>query len=683
MSTLLEVRGLTVEIPVEGGTAQVVRNVDLDIKPGETLGLVGESGSGKSLTSLAILRLIEIPGATVRADRLFFDGQDLMSLSERQMREVRGKDIGTVFQDPLSALNPVLRIDDQIAEAIKTHHRRISRAALDARVLELLRLVGIPDPENRRRAYPGQFSGGMRQRVMTAIAVANHPKLLILDEPTTALDVTIQAQVLRMLENIRDEFGCAALYISHDLGVVAGIADDVAVMYAGRIVETSPAASIFRRQDHHYTRALFEARPSLRHADARLIEIPGRHPAPTAVPEGCSFHPRCPRGATEDSCHTVTPELTQAGPSREVACHFPISGPKEQAGGDDRVPDEPIEIVLDAKSGDAAILSTRDLEKTFSVGRRGKVRAVDKIAIDVFEGRTLALIGESGCGKSTAARVIALYTPPTNGELIYQGIEVKDLKGSEARSYRRDVQMVHQDPASSFDPRQRIGDALREILRANRLYAGREDEKAAELIAAVGLDGNSLFKRPYEFSGGQRQRVSLARALAVQPRILVLDEPVSALDVSVQAQIINLLSDLQSDTELAYVFIAHDLAVARHVANQVAVMYLGRIVEHGPAEEVFTRPIHPYTRALLSAAPSKELDEYTERIELLGEIPSAADPPSGCHFRTRCWLATERCTEEIPQLLPIDSISSHLVACHYSEKSEQERTSGVNALAAT
>ena len=679
MSALLEVRGLTVEIPIEGTRSKVVHDVNLDIKPGETLGLVGESGSGKSLTALSILRLIDIPGATVKVDRLRFDGQDLMALSERKMRDIRGKDMAVVFQDPLSALNPVLRIDDQIAEAIKAHDRRISRAALNRRVLELLRLVGIPDPENRRRAYPGQFSGGMRQRVMTAIAVANHPKLLILDEPTTALDVTIQAQILRMLENIRDEFGCAALYISHDLGVVAGIADKVAVMYAGKIVETSPASSLFRRQDHHYTRALFEARPSLRHRDTRLTEIPGRHPSPAAVPSGCSFHPRCPRGADEDTCRTVVPEHVGASPDRTVACHFPITGEPESAASE-KVAEVPVEIGLGRTADDEAIVSTRDLEKTFAVGKHVKVRAVDKIDLDIFTGQTLALIGESGCGKSTAARVIALYTPPTNGALIYQGSELGNVKASQARAYRRDVQMVHQDPASSFDPRQRIGHALKEIMRANGLYARNRGQKAAELITSVGLDMNSLAKRPYEFSGGQRQRVALARALAVQPRVLVLDEPVSALDVSVQAQIINLLFDLQQDTKLSYVFIAHDLAVARHVANHVAVMYLGRIVEHGPSEEVFTRPVHPYTRALLSAAPSKELDEYTDRIELQGEIPSAADPPSGCHFRTRCWLATARCTDEIPQLLQIDSTSPHRVACHYTEESERERIRGVTVL---
>ena len=679
MSALLEVRGLTIDIPFDGKPTPVVRNVSLDIQPGETLGLVGESGSGKSLTALSILRLVEIPGATVKVDRLVFDGQDLMALPERKMREIRGKDMAVVFQDPLSALNPVLRIDDQIAEAIKTHDRRISRAALDRRVLELLRLVGIPDPENRRRAYPGQFSGGMRQRVMTAIAVANHPKLLILDEPTTALDVTIQAQILRMLENIRDEFGCAALYISHDLGVVAGIADQVAVMYAGKIVETAPASSLFKRQDHHYTRALFEARPSLRHRDTRLTEIPGRHPAPADVPGGCSFHPRCPRGSGEDTCRTLIPEHAAAGPGRTVACHFPIADESGSAAAA-KVAEVPVEIGIGLAADDEAIVSTRDLEKTFQVGKHVKVRAVDKIDLEIFTGKTLALIGESGCGKSTAARVIALYTPPTNGALIYEGSELVDPKADQARAYRRDVQMVHQDPASSFDPRQRIGDALQEIMRANGLYAGNRDGKAAELINAVGLDMNSLFKRPYEFSGGQRQRVALARALAVQPRVLVLDEPVSALDVSVQAQIINLLFDLQQDTSLSYVFIAHDLAVARHVANHVAVMYLGRIVEHGPSEEVFTRPVHPYTRALLSAAPSKELDEYTDRIELQGEIPSAADPPSGCHFRTRCWLATERCTEEIPQLLQIDSDSPHRVACHHSEESERERIEGVAVL---
>ena len=681
MTALLEVRGLTVEIPIEGKLTPVVQNVSLDIEPGETLGLVGESGSGKSLTALSILRLVEIPGASIKVDRMFFDGQDLMALPERRMRDIRGKDMAVVFQDPLSALNPVLRVDDQIAEAIKTHDRRISRAALDQRVLELLRLVGIPDPENRRKAYPGQFSGGMRQRVMTAIAVANHPKLLILDEPTTALDVTIQAQVLRMLENIRDEFGCAALYISHDLGVVAGIADKVAVMYAGKIVETSPASTLFRRQDHHYTRALFEARPSLRHRDERLTEIPGRHPPPAAVPSGCSFHPRCPRGAGEEICRAVIPQHIAAGPDRTVACHFPITGEPESAASE-KVGEVPVEIDLGQAAVEEAIVSTRDLEKTFQVGKHVKVRAVDKIDLDIFEGQTLALIGESGCGKSTAARVIALYTSPTNGALIYQGSELGDVKADQARAYRRDVQMVHQDPASSFDPRQRIGNALEEIMRANGLYAGNRHEKAAELITAVGLDMNSLFKRPYEFSGGQRQRVALARALAVQPSVLVLDEPVSALDVSVQAQIINLLFDLQQDTGLSYVFIAHDLAVARHVANHVAVMYLGRIVEHGPSEEVFTRPVHPYTRALLSAAPSKELDEYTDRIELQGEIPSAADPPSGCHFRTRCWLATERCTDEIPLLLEIDGTSRHRVACHYSEESERERVTGAVALSA-
>ncbi|WP_316959479.1 ABC transporter ATP-binding protein [Streptomyces sp. TRM68367] len=666
---LLEVRGLRTEFATGAGTVRAVNDVGLTVRRGQVLGVVGESGSGKSVTARSILRMVPEPGRIVGGE-ILFAGRDLLGLPEPDMRAVRGSEIAMVFQDPQSALNPVLTVGYQIAEALIVHGT--DRQTARRRAAELLDQVGIPDAERRLDDYPHQFSGGMRQRVVIAIALAGSPSLLIADEPTTALDVTIQAQILRLLGRLRDELGIAVLMITHDMGVVAEMCDDVVVMYGGRVVEQGPVEVIFARQEHPYTADLLQAMPRMDgNGRNRLPAIPGAPPDPAALPSGCAFHPRC--RLAEDGCRTTVPELLpRAAEGQSSACW--VTGRGAAIPPLDRVPAD-VRDQLD--TGGAPPLSVENLRVNVASGGRSPfgrpdpVYAVDGVSLSVAGGETLGLVGESGCGKSTLARTIVGINRPTEG-LVRVGPEGVDaFTGAGARELRSTVQYVFQDPYASLNPRRTVRQSLDEALEMRGMPRGERATAASELMRRVGLNEGHLDRYPHAFSGGQRQRIGIARALAVEPKVLICDEPVSALDVSIQAQIINLLESLRDDLGLGYLFIAHDLSVVRHLSDRVAVMYLGRIVETGPVEAVYSSPQHPYTVALMSSSPVPETaSRDRERIVLTGDLPSPKNPPSGCRFRTRCPIgplahtARSVCVEEEPVLA--ETPTGQLAACHFA-----------------
>ena len=668
---ILQIRGLTVDFPSESGTVRAVRDLDLDIRAGEVLGLVGESGSGKSVTSLSMIGLL--PATAQVSGRVLYDGKNLLELTDDEMAAYRGSDIAMVFQDPLSALNPVRTIGHQIAEAIHIH-KDVSEEVALARAIELLDLVGIPRPKERANSYPHEFSGGMRQRVMIALAIANEPKVLLADEPTTALDVTVQAQILEVLKRARDVTGAAIVLVTHDLGVVAGLADRVAIMYAGKIVEVGGVDEVYARPAMPYTIGLLRSIPRIdATSDARLASISGAPPSPVSLPPGCAFAPRCP--AAVDSCQTSVPVLTDRGGARLTACHRHDEIAGLQASGN-LFTEGPAHVAT-RESSDARVLDVRGLKKTFplmrgSLLRRriGSVHAVDGVDLTLLKGRSLALVGESGCGKTTTLLEVMNMVAPEDGTIALFGTDVGGLSKSDRRSLRKDVQIVFQDPFASLDPRLPVGDAIAEPMKAFGVPRTEQDSRVTELLQLVGLNPDHANRYPAEFSGGQRQRVAIARALAMNPRLVVLDEPVSALDVSVRAGVLNLLAELQEKLSLSYLFVSHDLAVVQHVADDIAVMYLGTIVESGPVSEVFARPQHPYTQALLSAVPIPDpvIEKKRVRIVLEGELPSPANPPSGCRFHNRCQVRSSlspelaaRCASERPTLDPRNLGS---VACH-------------------
>ncbi len=668
---LLEVSDLGVVIPTESGTVEAVRGISFGIAPGETIGVVGESGSGKTMLALAILGLLPRAARVTGSVRL--RGKELLTGSEADWQSIRGGRVAMVFQDPMTALNPMYTVGWQVAECIRLH-RKVPRTRAWRQAVDLLALVGLPEPSQLARRFPHELSGGMRQRVVIATAIANEPELLIADEPTTALDVTVQAQILDTLRSIRSETGAAMILISHDLGVVAGVADRVMVMYAGKAAEIGLVDDVFARPRMPYTAGLLASLPALDTRRDRLPSIPGTPPSGIGYGAGCAFAPRCPIAA--EAC-AQQPPLAAVGARHLAACHFARpdtdgvdtgngAGLPTLAWADLR----PAEALPAAEDGTDVVMAVRDLTKNFRV--RGAqfrsvavVQAVSGVSLDLRAGRCLALVGESGCGKSTLARLLMRLDEPTSGSITLNGRELTGLDDNRLRPVRRQIQMVFQDPYSSLNPRLSVGEIVGEPLIVHKV-ADRAARVRA-LLTSVGLDPAAGVRFPGEFSGGQRQRIGIARALALEPQTIVLDEPVSALDVSIQASILNLLRDLQRTRNMAYLFIAHDLAVVRQVADDVAVMYLGVIVEQGPADLIYQRPAHPYTTALLSAVPVPDppRERGRQRILLKGEVPSAANPPSGCRFRTRCWKADQRCAQETPPLHTIDA--GHQVACHYPE----------------
>jgi peptide/nickel transport system ATP-binding protein len=688
MADLLTLSDLRTQFATERGQVKAVDGVDLTIREGETVGLVGESGSGKSVTALSAMGLVDDPGkivggeVTLRAPDLaegfreqyrnpqFVDGDtiDLTAAPEEALRAVRGGAMSMIFQDPMTSLNPALTVGEQVEESLRLHQyggrkkdtwlngvrellpkiggKEIDEEVLD-RVVDVLSEVGIPEPTSRVDEYPHEFSGGMRQRVLIAIALACRPQLLVADEPTTALDVTIQAQILELINELQDELGMSVLMITHDLGVVAETCDRVAVMYAGEIVEEGPVEEIFQNPSHPYTYTLLESIPT--EDKERLTPIKGNVPDLIDMPDGCHFAARCP-WATEECTQGEIPYL-QHGPDEvdhRSKCIL------EDFDTDEYGSDEAL-ATTDHDIG-GPLLEAEGVKKHFSradglldewLGMDGaSVKAVDGVDFTVYEGETLGLVGESGCGKSTTGRTLLKLLEPTDGRVVFAGEDLTDLDGSAMREKRRDLQMIFQDPMSSLDPRMTVGQIVAEPLKIHDLPAEepadgtsrrqQRKDRVAELMTAVGLEPGQVDRYPHEMSGGQRQRVGIARALAVDPDFIVADEPVSALDVSVQAQILNLMEDLQEEFGLTYLFIAHDLSVVRHICDRIAVMYLGEIVETADTDELFDTPKHPYTRALLSAIPEPDPTVSRDRIILEGDVPSPINPPSGCHFRTRC-----------------------------------------------
>lgn len=684
---VISVRDLTVSFASEAGTVHAVRGMNFDLYPGKTLGIVGESGSGKSVTSMAIMGLLD-KNASVKGS-ITYHGEELLNKSDFEMSEIRGKGIAMVFQDPLSALTPVFSIGDQIKEALVTHNPKMTEQQIHDRSIELMNLVGIPDPEGRLKSFPHEFSGGMRQRVMIAMAIANDPDVIIADEPTTALDVTIQAQVLEVLRKAQRETGAAVIFITHDLGVIAGVADDIVVMYAGRPVEKADVDSIFDHPAMPYTMGLLGAVPrSDRERNSRLVPIPGSPMNLVNMPKGCPFAPRCPLAT--DICHTTEPamEPVPGRPGQFVACHrtqeivskgltfhdvYTVAeAAKSKFAG---IPRDERKMVLDVKH----------MRKTFPLTaggflRRkiGEVKAVDDVTLDVREGETVALVGESGSGKSTTLMEIMEFKQPQDGEIEMFGTKLEHkIPREKRRELRSAVQYVFQDPMSSLDPRLPIYDILAEPMKVQHYSKEQIRERIGELMRLVELNPDQVDRFPTQFSGGQRQRIAIARALSVNPKLVLLDEPVSALDVSIQAGVINLLEDLQNKLGVAYLFVAHNLSVVRHISSRVAVMYLGRIVESGDTEDVFEHPLHPYTQALISAVPvpDPKAERTRQRIVLEGEVPSPTETFEGCPFMGRCPLMPKlsaeqqaRCRGERPALRPYDTSrpSGHQVACHFA-----------------
>ncbi|MFC3963871.1 ABC transporter ATP-binding protein [Nocardia jiangsuensis] len=602
---LLEVRDLRVSFPGEEGRIDAVRGVDYTVSDGEVLAIVGESGSGKSVSSLAVMGLLPDQARVSGSIRL--RGRELLGLGDRELSKLRGSTVSMVFQDPLSALTPVYRVGEQIAEALLAHGK-MGKAAAAKRAVELLDLVGIPEPELRAKAFPHEFSGGMRQRVVIAMAIANDPALIICDEPTTALDVTVQQQILGLLREARDITGAGVVMITHDMGIAATLADRVAVMYAGRIVETASAGELFGVPRMPYTVGLLGSIPRM-DGPARqpLIPIVGAPPAMHALPPGCSFAPRCP--VALDACLAAEPPLAEVAPAHRAACiRTGEIGSGELFGAyraEIAAPPEPVAV---AKPD--VVLRVSGLVKTFPLTsglvfkrKKGEVRAVDGIDLEVREGRTLALVGESGSGKSTTLSQILDLARPQQGRIEILGTDVAALTGERRRELRRAMQIVFQDPTASLDPRLPVFDAIAEPLRIDKRPRAEIARRVPELLAQVGLRPEHAERYPADFSGGQKQRISIARALALAPELLVLDEPVSSLDVSIQAGVLNLLRALQAEHRLSYLFVSHDLSVVRNLAHDIAVMYRGKIVESGPAEQIFADPKHEYTRALIAAVP--------------------------------------------------------------------------------
>jgi peptide/nickel transport system ATP-binding protein len=746
MAPVLDIQDLSTHIKLTSSVVQAVGNVDMYVDAGESLGIVGESGCGKSMTGLSIMGLLP-PGGSIIGGSIKLEGRELVGLKDEELRAIRGNDIAMIFQDPLTSLDPTKTIGYQVGEPVRLH-RGASRAEALDRAVEVLGMVGLPRPKERLGDYPHQLSGGLRQRVMIAMALACEPKLLIADEPTTALDVTIQAQILALLRDLKDRLGMAMLLITHDMGVIAGHADRVNVMYAGRVVETAEANDLFTDMHHPYTQALLASIPQL-DQDARkaLHAIPGLPPDLAHLPQGCRFAARCSRAT--DKCRTDEPSLAGKTLEHRFSCWHPVDGPlalavigeggpdavstglvtsdaesvRQAAAGDQgslvadvpladaplaeagtpqaevpeaaaeseaivvaaglevtadgrlQVTERAIEVaVADVADGSAApLLELHNLVKEFPITsgailqrKVAAVHAVSDVSFSVPAGTTFGLVGESGCGKTTIGKMIVALERPTSGSVSLGGTNVSELRGGELRRKRRDLQLMFQDPHSSLDPRMRVGAVIGEPLAVQHLGSKRaQQERVFELLGEVGLPRNAVERYPHEFSGGQRQRIGLARALTLNPRLIVADEPVSALDVSIRAQVLNLMKRLQASHGLTYVVISHDLAVVKYMAERIGVMYLGKLVELGSADDIYQRAAHPYTAGLIATIPVPQpaVERAKKEVAIRGELPSPVNPPSGCRFRTRCKYAQELCAAEEPQLRSFGT--GHVAACHF------------------
>ena len=680
---IMQVRDLHVSFATEAGVCRAVRGVNFDLWRGRTLGIVGESGSGKSVTALSLIGLLD-DNAKVTGS-IIMNGEELIGKTDEEMSEIRGERIAMVFQDPLSALTPMLTIGDQIAEGLITHHPDMSKQQIHDRCVELLELVGIPQPEERLSSFPHQFSGGMRQRVMIAIAIANNPDVIIADEPTTALDVTIQAQILDVLAKAQKETGAAVVLITHDLGVVAGAADDILVMYAGRPVERASIDDVFQHPSMPYTMGLLGAVPKPHiAASQRLVPIQGNPPSLVDIPKGCPFSPRCPLATPECSLSEPNLEVVDANSGHLASCRrlqeiidknmkytdvFPVPDLLPADWADVPRDQRPVTLEVDHLVKHFPLTGGGMFRRTI-----GQVAAVDDVTFKIRQGETLALVGESGSGKSTTLMEIMNLMKPEDGRIVVLGHDLAELKKkAERKALRKDLQIIFQDPMSSLDPRMPIYDVLAEPLKVHKWSKEKINRRIGELMELVGLNPDYVDRFPAQFSGGQRQRISIARALATDPKVLLLDEPIASLDVSIQAGIINLLEDLQAKLKISYLFVAHDLAVIRHISDRVAVMYLGQVVELGETEDVFTHPRHPYTQALLSAIPVPDpvVERTRQRIILKGDLPSPSEKHPGCRFASRCpvklRLTPEQqkmCETKRPVLTSDDQIATEF-ACHF------------------
>ncbi len=677
---LLQVKNLEVRYRTREGVLTALRDTSFEINQGEIVGVVGESGCGKSTVASAVMRLLP-PNGAISQGQILLNERDLVKLDEEALTKLRGKDLSMIFQDAMTSLNPVFSIEQQMIDAQRAHLSAGMDGAkklLRKRAIEMMDRVGIPDSGHRINEYPHQFSGGMRQRIMIAMALLSNPALLVADEPTSALDVTLEAQILELICKLRDELGTAMLYITHDLGVIAHLCDRVLVMYAGSIVESGDVFQIFDSPCHPYTQALLRSHPSHSLRAPRLRTIRGRVPSLKELPVGCKFAPRCDLAIA--ICHSSEPGIHQIG-ERKVMCHAFGSGwsgddPSGLATAESK--DIALSSAMPAAGSDEVILETKILKTHFSdtiplldqiLGRRGgKVRAVDGVDIVVRRGETLGLVGESGSGKTTLGRTILRLVDPTAGDVVISGRVITELSQKRLQIMRSRMQMIFQDPFSSLSPRMKVSSLLLEPFRIHDVSVDAR-QKVEELLKMVGLSSEQADKYPHELSGGQARRVGFARALALHPEILVADEPTAGLDVSVAAGILNLLKNLREELNLTYIIITHNLNVVSFVADRVAVMYLGKILELAPTEALFTRPKHPYTESLMSAIPipNPYLRKKRERIILSGEIPSARNPPPGCAFHPRCRYAEARCSEQAPELRSLDD-TERLTACHFPER---------------
>ena len=679
MEHLIEVKNLHTEFKQSKGILKAVNGVSYYLDPGEIVAFVGESGSGKSVTQYSGVQLIASPPGRITEGEILFEGQNLLSYgsNSEELRKVRGGKIGIVFQEPMTSLNPVMTIGNQLTESVMLH-LHMTKAQARERAVELLKKVGIPDPESRLNAYPHQFSGGMRQRIVIAMALSCNPKLLIADEATTALDVTTQAQILDLMQDIVKESNTAMVLVTHNLSIVARYAQRVYVMYAGEIVEHGTTEEIFKNPHHPYTIGLMNAVPGLNdQKDRKLIPITGFVTNLVNRKDECAFMNRCPY-ATKECASGATPRL-KAVPGEDdhfAACHRTITKETKVEKIFDVADRTYAAKDYDKMTEEDKILKVEDLKVYFPVYKglmRRKVadvKAVDGITFDIYKGETFGLVGESGCGKSTVARTILRLNDSTGGRITFNGVDITHLDDVKMREHRRNMSMIFQDPYGSLDPRQRAGDIVKEPMKNFRigLSEAEMDKRVDELFALVGLDPAYRERVPHEFSGGQRQRLVIARAISTNPSFIVCDEAISALDVSIQAQVINLLEELQQKLGLTYLFIAHDLSVVRHISDRVAVMYLGQMVEFADWDSLYSNPLHPYTRSLLEAVPVPDpfTEKTRERQIVQGEVPSPMQRPAGCAFSTRCPYATDRCRTQMPLLK--DQGDGHKVACHLMEK---------------